>query len=75
MRTAVWTVMWSDPEMRAPASGLLAPYSLRIAIRPGISCSARIISLRPNGASDKSATRKSRRAARLEVMGGFSWNG
>ncbi len=57
MSTAVWIVMCSDPEMRAPASGFDSPYSLRSAIRPGISCSARIISLRPNGASEMSATR------------------
>ena len=57
MSTAVWIVMCSDPEMRAPASGLDSPNSWRMAIRPGISCSARIISLRPNGASDRSATR------------------
>ena len=57
MSTAVWIVMCSDPEMRAPASGLESPYSLRSAIRPGISCSARIISLRPNGAREMSATR------------------
>ena len=57
MSTAVWTVMCSDPEMRAPASGLASPNSRRSAISPGISCSARSISLRPNGASDRSATR------------------
>ena len=34
-------------------------YSLRTAIRPGISCSASWISLRPNAASDRSATLKS----------------
>ena len=39
------------PEIRHPARGFDSPYSLRRAIRPGISCSARIISLRPNGAS------------------------
>src|SRR6187401_1278121 len=61
IKTAVWIVMCSEPEMRAPASGLDGPYSLRMAIRPGISCSARIISLRPNGASERSATRKSKR--------------
>ena len=57
MSTAVWTVMCSDPEMRAPASGLDGPNSARSARNPGISCSARRISLRPNGASDRSATR------------------
>ncbi len=57
MSTAVWMVMCREPEMRAPFNGFSGPYSLRRARRPGISCSARWISLRPNGASDKSATR------------------
>ncbi len=56
IRTAVWTVMWSEPMMRAPRSGWAAPYSSRMAIRPGISCSASVISLRPNSASEMSAT-------------------
>ena len=47
MSTAVWMVMCSEPAMRAPARGLSAPYRSRIAIRPGISCSARAISVRP----------------------------
>ena len=57
--TAVCTVMCSEPEMRAPASGRTSAYSRRSAIRPGISCSARVISLRPNSASERSATAKS----------------
>ena len=57
--TAVCTVMCSEPVMRAPFSGWLCPYSSRIAIRPGISCSARVISLRPKSASEMSATLKS----------------
>src|SRR5215469_14811772 len=56
MSTAVWMVMWSDPEMRAPLSGWVRAYSSRIAIRPGISVSAMAISLRPKSASDRSAT-------------------
>ncbi len=59
MRTAVCTVMCREPVTRAPASGWASAYSLRIAIRPGISCSARVISLRPKAASDRSATLKS----------------
>ncbi len=59
MRTAVWTVMCSEPVTRAPASGWDAAYSSRIDIRPGISCSARVISLRPNSARERSATLKS----------------
>ena len=49
--TAVWMVMCSEPVMRAPLSGCASPYSSRSAIRPGISCSASSISLRPNSAS------------------------
>jgi hypothetical protein len=54
--TAVWTVMCSEPVMRAPASGWAGPYSARSAIRPGISCSASSISLRPYSARPMSAT-------------------
>ena len=57
--TAVCTVMCSEPAMRAPASGCSSAYLPRRAIRPGISCSARVISLRPNPASSMSATLKS----------------
>src|SRR5205807_9989918 len=57
--TAVCTVMCSEPEMRAPLSGLLAAYSSRNAISPGISCSASVISLRPKSASVMSAILKS----------------
>ena len=56
MRTPVWIVMWSEPVMRAPLRGLLSPYSSRSAIRPGISCSASVSSLRPYSARDRSAT-------------------
>ena len=54
--TAVWIVMCRQPAMRAPASGLDAPYSARSAIRPGISSSAIDISLRPHAASEMSRT-------------------
>ena len=57
--TAVCTVMCSEPMMRAPLSGWLSPYSSRMAMRPGISCSASVISLRPNSAREMSATLKS----------------
>src|SRR5215475_8493099 len=56
MRTAVWMVMCRLPMIRVFASGLLAAYSRRIDISPGISCSAKFISLRPKSASDRSAT-------------------
>ena len=56
IRTAVWIVMCSEPVMRAPLSGCDAANSSRVDIRPGISCSASWISLRPKSASDRSAT-------------------
>src|SRR6476659_1976345 len=59
MSTAVCTVMCSEPEIRAPLSGSTSAFSRRSAISPGISCSASRISLRPNSASDRSATLKS----------------
>ena len=66
--TAVWIVMWSEPEMRAPASGCLPAYSARRAIRPGISTSARAISLRPQSASARSATLNSNFVDVAEVL-------
>ena len=54
--TAVWMVMCSEPVTRTPLSGLLAACFLRIDIRPGISCSAMSSSLRPQSASEMSAT-------------------
>ncbi len=45
--TAVWIVMCSEPVMRAPLSGWAEANSSRVFMRPGISCSARSISLRP----------------------------
>ncbi len=59
MSTAVWMVMWSEPMILAPLSGRASAYSRRMAIRPGISCSASWISLRPKSASARSATLKS----------------
>ena len=56
MRTAVCTVMCSEPEIRAPLSGSTSAYSRRSDINPGISCSASRISLRPNSAKLRSAT-------------------
>ena len=54
--TAVCMVMCRQPAIRAPFSGLEAPYSSRVAIRPGISSSAMAISLRPHSASEMSFT-------------------
>src|ERR1700694_4607679 len=49
-------VMCNDPVMRTPFSGRPGAYFLRMAIKPGISCSATDISLRPQSAKLKSAT-------------------
>ena len=53
--TAVWIVMCRLPVMRAPLSGWLPAYSLRMAISAGISTSAMSSSLRPQAASEMSA--------------------
>src|SRR5215831_6290360 len=71
IRTAVWIVMCKLPAMRAPLSGWLAAYFLRIAMRPGISCSAMAISLRPQSAKLKSATTYSGVALELDWEGAF----
>src|ERR1700704_1581832 len=52
-------VMCKEPVMRAPLSGCCFAYSCRMAMRPGISVSAILISLRPQSARLKSLTRKS----------------
>src|SRR6266436_6336806 len=56
IKTAVWIVMCNEPVIRTPANGLAFAYFARIAIRPGISCSAISISFRPNSARPRSAT-------------------
>ena len=63
INTAVCTVMCSEPVMRAPAKGRSPAYCSRSAIKPGISCSARRISSRPNSARPRSLTLKSSRGA------------
>jgi hypothetical protein len=45
-------VMCKQPATRAPARGWSAAYLVRMAIRPGISISARSISRRPKAARD-----------------------
>src|SRR5215468_5251401 len=67
IRTAVCTVMCSDPVTRAPRSGCVRAYSARTAISPGISCSARVISLRPNSARERSATLNGRGSAGMSA--------
>jgi hypothetical protein len=72
MRTAVWIAMWGkivfsselkiyvlmcrQPAMRAPFNGCSSAYFSRVAMRPGISFSARSISRRPNAERLISAT-------------------
>ncbi len=63
--TPVWMVMCRLPMIRAPASGCLPSYRLRIAISPGISPSASRSSLRPNSARPRSATLNGTRPAAL----------
>merc|ERR1719230_298638 len=57
--TPVWMVMWSEPLMFRPLNGCAGPYSFRAAIKPGISCSAKVSSLRPNSAKPMSFTLES----------------
>ena len=57
IKTAVWIVIWREPEIRAPFKGFLLAYSLRIAINPGISVSAIAISFLPKLDKLISATR------------------
>merc|ERR1719238_2080073 len=59
MSTPVWMVMCREPLMLRPLKGCEGPYSFRAAIKPGISCSARVSSLRPNSAKPMSFTRES----------------
>ncbi len=56
IKTAVWIVMCSEPDTRAPLSAFSLPYFSRVAISPGISCSAIWISFRPQSASPMSLT-------------------
>ncbi len=72
--TAVCTVMWSDPVIRAPFSGWEPPNSSRVAISPGISCSASRISLRPNSACPRSATLKSRPVCSGALVAVLIWS-
>src|SRR5262249_48043734 len=67
-------VMCRLPMMRAPASGLVPACCFRSAIRPGISCSARRISLRPKSASERSLTLKGCRPAALAASNGCSFS-
>src|ERR1700679_2058028 len=61
-------VMCSEPVMRTPARGFSAAYLRRIDIRPGISCSAIEISLRPQSARERSATLKAGAAAVRSIV-------
>ena len=60
MRTAVWMVMWRQPAILAPFKGLVGPYRVLISIKPGISFSASLISLRPQSARLISANKMTR---------------
>ena len=54
IKTAVWMVMCKHPAMRAPLRGFEAAYFCLMYMRPGISCSAISISLRPKAARETS---------------------
>src|SRR5665213_376087 len=69
IKTAVWIVMWSEPAMRDPLRGLVAPNSARMAMSPGISCSASVMSARPKAASERSATLKLKVAEVIVLLG------
>src|SRR5258706_13073504 len=74
IRIAVSTVMWRQPAMRAPVSGLDLPYFSRKDMSPGISGSEISISLRPASAREMSFTLKSPDARSASVgflAGGF----
>jgi hypothetical protein len=66
MSTAVCTVMCREPLIRAPLRGCPPRCRSRMAMRPGISCSASSISLRPKAtvSGERSATLKGRSANR-----------
>src|SRR3954463_16595936 len=66
--TAVWIVMCRLPVMRAPWRGCSPAYFSRSDMRPGISCWASSISLRPYSARERSATLKSVLAAVVVVI-------
>src|SRR5580693_7295448 len=63
-------VMCREPVMRTPARGFSAAYLRRMDIRPGISCSAIEISLRPQSARLRSATLKAGAAAVRSIVAG-----
>lgn len=56
IRTAVWMVIWSEPEILAPLKGFLAPNSSLNCISPGISTSAKSSSFLPHSARVMSLT-------------------
>src|ERR1700677_2408716 len=66
-------VMCSEPVMRTPAKGFSAAYLRRMDIRPGISCSAIEISLRPQSARERSATLKAGTAEVRSIVAGVMY--
>lgn len=66
MSTAVCTVMWRQPAMRAPFRGLDAEYISLIFISPGISFSAISMALRPQSARLMSAAREAGQVSEFE---------
>src|SRR5262245_57933200 len=73
MSTAVSTVICSEPVMRIPRRGFSGAYLRRIDIKPGISCSATWMALRPHSARLRSLTLKSCEGLPLAALtGGFA---
>lgn len=66
MSTAVCTVIWRQPAMRAPFRGLDAEYISLIFISPGISFSAISMALRPQSARLMSAAREAGQVSEFE---------
>merc|ERR1719215_334986 len=66
MSTPVWIVMCNEPLMFRPLKGCFGPYSFLAAINPGISCSAKVNSLRPNSAKPMSFTLESAMLAKSD---------
>src|SRR5580700_2641236 len=68
-------VMCRDPLILAPRNGCCAANSWRIAMRPGISVSAILISLRPQSANERSLTTKSEGYGIAALIDQFSLSG
>ena len=71
MRTAVWMVMWREPEMLAPLRGWAGPNSLIMDMRPGISTCASSISMRPASGRKRFDRMRSARGSGRRIRGAW----